>query len=150
MEVSMPFAVGIILAIVTAVIGRYGRFDRDRAFYSTVAIVVGSYYVLFAAMSGSIETVFVESIVMAAFVAAAITGFRSSSWIVAAALAAHGIFDLVHRFVIENSGVPAWWPIFCMAYDVGAAGCLAWVLALKQRRAIAGGDLASLAIRARS
>jgi len=146
----MPLAVGVTLAIVTALIGRYGRLDRDRAFYSTVLIVVGSYYVLFAAMSGSVETVLVESIVMAGFVAAAITGFKSSSWLVAAALVAHGVFDVLHRYVIDNSGVPTWWPAFCMAYDVAAGGCLAWALAVKRTRVVAGGDLAFLAERAGS
>jgi hypothetical protein len=38
-------------------------FDRDRALYPTVLIVIASYYVLFAAMSGSVQTVLLESIV---------------------------------------------------------------------------------------
>jgi hypothetical protein len=24
--------------------------------------------------------------------------------------------------------MPAWWPAWCLAYDVGAAACLAWLL----------------------
>jgi hypothetical protein len=27
-----------------------------------------------------------------------------------------------------NSGVPIWWPAFCLAVDLGAAGGLAWVI----------------------
>jgi len=49
-------------------------------------------------------------------------------WIVVVALAGHGVFDAVHGRIIENAGVPAWWPAWCLAYDVGAAGCLAWLL----------------------
>src|SRR4051812_12584758 len=49
-------------------------------------------YVLFAAMSGSLHTVLLES-VGTVFIIAAVVGFRSSDWIVAAALAGHGIFD---------------------------------------------------------
>ena len=30
--------------------------------------------------------------------------------------------------MIENAGVPAWWPAWCLAYDVGAAAGLAWLL----------------------
>jgi hypothetical protein len=30
--------------------------------------------------------------------------------------------------LVANAGVPAWWPAWCLAYDVGAAGALAWLL----------------------
>jgi hydrogenase-4 membrane subunit HyfE len=49
----MPYVVGIVLSIGVAVLARSVGFDRDRAFYPTVMIVIASYYVLFAAMSGS-------------------------------------------------------------------------------------------------
>jgi hypothetical protein len=125
---SMPFGIGIVLSVVVAVFARYVGFDRDRAFYPTVMIVIALYYVLFAAMSGSVQTVFLESVVMAVFAVAAVVGFKSSSWIVAAALAAHGVQDAFHGQVLENTGVPAWWPAFCSAYDLGAAAILAWLL----------------------
>jgi hypothetical protein len=124
----MPFVIGIVLSVVVAVFARLVGFDRDRAFYPTVMIVIASYYVLFAAMSGSVQTVFVESIVMIGFAIAAVVGFKSSAWIVVGALAGHGMFDAVHGRVIENAGMPAWWPAWCFAYDVGAAACLAWLI----------------------
>jgi hypothetical protein len=34
----------------------------------------------------------------------------------------------VHGRLIANPGVPAWWPMFCLACDVTAAGCLASLL----------------------
>ena len=111
-----------------ALFARKVGLDRDRAFYPTVMIVIALYYVLFAVMAGSIQTVLAESVVMVVFAAAAVAGFRSSSWIVVAALAGHGVFDAFHGYVIENPGVPAWWPAWCLAYDVGAAAGLAWLL----------------------
>jgi hypothetical protein len=45
-----------------------------------------------------------------------------------AALAGHGVVDAVHGRLIANAGVPAWWPAWCLAYDVGAAAWLAWLL----------------------
>ena len=100
--------------------------NRDRAFYPTIVIVVALYYVLFAVMSGSTRAVMIESVVMMGFAAAAVAGFKSSQWIVVAALFAHGVMDSFHGQVIANSGVPAWWPAFCGAYDVGAAAWLGW------------------------
>ena len=28
---------------------------------------------------------------------------------------------------MTNPGVPAWWPAFCLGYDVAAAAILAWL-----------------------
>ena len=83
----LPYVVGIVLSIGVAVFARWVGFDRDRAFYPTVLIVIASYYVLFAVMSGSVETVLLESIMMALFAVAAVAGFKASPWIVVAALA---------------------------------------------------------------
>ena len=124
----LPYVVGIVLSIAVAVFARSVGFDRDRAFYPAVLIVVASYYVLFAVMIGSVETVLLESIVMALFVIAAVVGFKKSAWIIVGGLAAHGVQDAVHGHIIANAGVPAWWPAWCLAYDVGAAAALAWLL----------------------
>jgi hypothetical protein len=127
----MPYVIGILLSVGVAWFARWVGLDRDRAFYPTVLMVIASYYVLFAAMSDSVHTVLLESVVMTVFLIAAVVGFKSSMWIVAAALAGHGIFDALHGNVVENSGVPLWWPAFCLAYDLGAACSLAWLI---QRR----------------
>jgi uncharacterized membrane protein YbaN (DUF454 family) len=127
----MPFAIGVALSLGVAVFAAAVGLDRGRAFYATVTIVVASYYVLFAAMSGSLHTVLLETIAMTGFVIAAVLGFRRSAWVLVAALAGHGVFDAVHERLVENTGMPAWWPPFCLAYDVGAAACLAWILRMR-------------------
>jgi hypothetical protein len=133
----MPYVIGIVLSVGVALFARYVGLDRDRAFYPTVVIVVALYYVLFAAMSGSVQTVFLESVVMTVFAIAAVVGFKSSEWIVVAALAGHGVFDAFHGYVLENSGVPVWWPAFCGAYDLGAAGIFAWLIQRRPRGLLA-------------
>jgi len=124
----LPYVAGVVLSIGVALFAKWVGFDRDRAFYPTVLIVVASYYVLFAVMSGSVETVLLESIVMSVFAVAAVVGFKGSSWIVVGALAGHGVQDAFHGHIVANAGVPAWWPAWCLAYDVGAAAALAWFL----------------------
>ena len=130
----MPYVIGVVSAAGVALFGRVAGFDREKAFYSTVLLVVASYYVLFAAMSGSLRTVLMESAVMIVFAVAAVIGFKSSVWILVAGLAAHGVFDALRGGVLENSGVPAWWPAFCGAYDLGAAGILAGLVRSRQLR----------------
>jgi hypothetical protein len=120
----MEYVIGIVLAAGVAGFARWTGFDRDRAFYPTVVVVVASYYVLFAAIGGSGHDVVHEAMVMAAFVAVAVVGLKRGTWLVAAALAAHGVFDALHGFVMANPGVPEWWPAFCLAFDVGAAALL--------------------------
>ena len=124
----MEFLIGALLALSVGLSATSIGLDRDRAFYPTVMAVIASYYALFAVMGGSIQVLVIESIVIVAFLGASIAGFKRSLWLVVAALAAHGVFDLVHGHVIENPGVPRWWPHFCLAYDVVAAAYLAWLL----------------------
>lgn len=124
----MVYVIGLVLALAVSAYATLLQLDRDRAFYPTVVIVVASTYVLFAAMGGSGRVMVVESVVMGVFVVAASVGFRRSVWLVVAALAAHGVLDFFHARLIANPGVPAWWPAFCMTYDLAAAGYLAWRL----------------------
>jgi hypothetical protein len=132
----VPYAIGIVLALAVSVYATALRLDRDRAFYPTVLIVVASYYVLFAVMGGSGRAIVVESLIMGVFVLAASLGFRQSLWLVAAALAAHGVMDLFHARLVANPGVPAWWPAWCLSYDVAAAGYLAWRLTQDSARRV--------------
>ena len=124
----MAYLIGIVLALAVSAYATALELDRDRAFYPTLLMVIAAYYVLFAAMGGSGRVMVVESLVMAVFVVAASLGFRGSLWLVVAGLAAHGVMDLFHAHLVANSGVPAWWPAFCMTYDLVAAGYLAWRL----------------------
>lgn len=120
--------IGAGLAAAVAVFARLLGLDRDRAFYPTVLAVVASYYDLFATPAGSSAALLPELGVTALFLAAVVIGFRRNLWIVAAALVAHGAFDAVHALLIDNPGVPAWWPAFCGAYDVVAGAGLAMLL----------------------
>lgn len=120
--------VGALLALAVGIMATASGLDRDRAFYPAVTITVALYYVLFAAMAESTRALALESLAAVVFIALAIIGFRSSSWIVALALAGHGLFDSVHGRIIANPGVPVWWPPFCLTFDVAAAAYLAWLI----------------------
>ncbi len=124
----MEFAVGLILSLIVVSSARWTGLDRDRAFYPILAISIASYYVLFAVISGSERALVVESIVMAGFMVTAVIGFKANLWLVVVALSAHGVFDFLHGLHSTNSGVPEWWPAFCLSFDVGAAGFLAGLL----------------------
>ena len=128
----MEYAIGIALALLVSSFARLTGFDRDRAFYPTMVIVIALYYVLFAAMSASSRALVVDSLVTLAFVAVAAIGFKRSLWLVVAGLAGHGALDAFHAHVVTNPGVPQWWPAFCLAFDVAAAAFLAWLLVTRK------------------
>jgi hypothetical protein len=132
-EFHMPYMIGLLLALGVCAFARQIRLDGDRAFYPTLLAATVTYYVLFAAMSGSLHAAAVESAVVLVFLTTAAIGFRKGDWIVAAGFAAHAVFDSLHGRFIVNDGVPIWWPAFCLSFDVGAALVLVF-LSLSRRQ----------------
>ena len=124
----MEYFVGAGLALTVSMLATVVGFDRDRAFYPTIMIVIASYYGLFAVMGHGSAALVLESVVMAGFLLISILGFKRNLWLVVGGLCAHGLFDLGHSRLIANPGVPAWWPAFCLTYDVTAGMYLAWRL----------------------
>ena len=130
----MEYVIGVILTLAVAGFAVVVGFDRDRAFYPTVLIVIASYYALFAAIGASTRTLIIESIVAGVFVLFAVLGFKWNYWLVVAALVGHGVFDFVRHFFIDNPGVPQWWPGFCLASDA-VFGAWVAVLIMTRRQA---------------
>ena len=128
----MSYLIGVVLAAVVCAFALLAGFDRDRAFYPTLLIVIATYYVLFAAMGNSASALMVESLVAGAFLMLAVAGFKKNLWLVAAALAGHGVFDFFHQEFIQNPGVPKWWPGFCLSFDA-LAGLFLAVLLVRRR-----------------
>ena len=133
----MPVLIGVILALLVGLLGRTTGMDRDRAFYPVAMIVIASYYVLFAVLGHSTQALVLDAAIGTVFLVMAVVGFRQSLWLVVVALAGHGAMDLFHDAVIDNPGVPAWWPAWCAAYDLAAAAFLAWLLRSGRVRASA-------------
>jgi hypothetical protein len=120
----MEYLIGVILALAVVGLATAIGLDRGRVFYPTVAMVNASYYVLFAVMGASWSALGMEIAVASGFSFLALLGFKRNFWLVAVAIAGHGVFDFVHHLLIENPGMPHWWPGFCLAFD-GTMG--AWL-----------------------
>lgn len=139
----MEYLIGIALAATVAAFAAGTGLAGERAFYPTVAIVVASYYDLFATLGADPQAIVVESLAGIVFVVLAVLGFRVHPAYAAAALVGHGLFDLVHPHAIDNPGVPAWWPGFCMAFDVA----LGAIVLLRLRRTSAASGVGGAASR---
>ena len=128
----MEYLVGVILGLVVGAFAALSGFDRDRSFYPTVLIVIGSYYSLFAVMgfaamgASGYATLGTEIAVGLVFSTVAVLGFKKSMWLAAAGIAGHGFFDFfVHHALATNPGMPVWWPGFCGTIDFVIGGWLA-------------------------
>lgn len=124
----MEYVIGVGLAMAVCAFALFVGFDRSRAFYPTMVLVVASYYILFAVMGGSTSALGLESFVAVAFAAIAVMGFKKSPWLAVAGLIGHGVFDTFHHLLIRNPGVPVYWPGFCLSFDIIAGGFLAMLL----------------------
>jgi hypothetical protein len=126
-DLALPYLIGLGLAFGVSVFARVVGLDRDRAFYPTVLIVIAMLYELYAVIGGSTRALVLEAIGAVGFSLLAVLGFKRNLYFAAAGLAAHGVYDYFHAHLFVNPGVPAWWPAFCMSYDVTAGAILAWL-----------------------
>jgi hypothetical protein len=127
----MPVVVGVLLAVGTVALAKFTRFDEERSFYSTVLVIIASYYVLFAVLGSSSHALVWELVMAVAFSTAAIIGALFFLTLVGIGILAHGLFDLAHDVIIQNPGVPSWWPSFCGSLDVVLG---LWVITLTRSR----------------
>jgi len=125
----IPLLVGVLTAVAIAALAKSTRFDQDRSFYPTVLVVIASYYLLFAVMGGSGQALVWELVAAVAFSTMAIIGALHLPLLVGVGIVAHGFFDLVHFAMMENAGVPDWWPGFCGSLDVVLG---LWVIGLSR------------------
>lgn len=140
----MEYIVGVALALFVCGAASLLGMDHDRVLYPTMPIVVATYYVLFAVIDGGHRVLLFEIVIAAVFSVAAVVGFKRNLWLVAVALAGHGVLDLFHHALVQNTGVPRAWPGFCLAFDLTAGVFFGCVLAFRansaaRRPALGGG-----------
>jgi len=121
-------SVGLVMALAVGILATVTRMDRDRALYPATLIAIAALYGLFGTIDGTPAVILAEVAGMIPFAALALLGIQSTLWIVGFALAGHGVYALLHARIVTDTGVPAWWPVFCLAYDVTAALYLAVLL----------------------
>jgi hypothetical protein len=114
----VAFIVGVFTAAALIVFGRFTGYEKDKAFFPTLLIVIAFYYVLFAFLDNTVSTIIIELSVAAFFTLLAVWGGFRFPIIVGAGIVLHGLFDFVHGYLYSNSGVPVWWPAFCGSVDV--------------------------------
>ena len=114
----MELLIGIILGLATVILARLTGFSKDRGFYPLLLIVIALYYVLFAFQHAASTAILFEVGIALIFSALAFIGHKRSLLAVAAGLALHGVYDLVHGIIPYATEAPNWWAMFCLGFDV--------------------------------
>ncbi|MFN3255401.1 MAG: hypothetical protein ACE37B_06875 [Ilumatobacter sp.] len=88
--------------------------------HAVLVAAIATPYLVFALLDGSVRSFVAEIAVMIAFVTTAFLIFDSPAWVIAAVLAAHGLWDLAHLSGRITSHVGDY-PIWCGTLDITAA-----------------------------
>ena len=120
---------GAAVGILTIVFARFIR--GERWLYSLGLLTLPSLYAFFALRAGEPGVGVKEMIYGVPYVVAglvfAFVGVRQSAVVVGVLWLLHGLYDLVHRQLITNPGVPSWYPIFCFVVDAVIGLYLLWL-----------------------
>jgi len=98
-------------------------------FAAVILGLVAGIYAGFALQDGRAHILSTEGLAALAFLAFALAGLVWSPWLIPAAYALHGVWDLLHHRRITTA-MPSWYPPMCAVYDwIFAAGlCAFWIL----------------------
>ena len=96
----------------------------DVTVYALGLVLIAAVYIGFSVADGRPRVIAVEIVVAMVFVVVAATAVTGSAWLIVAGLAGHGLKDLWQQYTGFVAGT-RWWPPFCAAVDVVAAGLVA-------------------------
>lgn len=122
-------SIGLGVALLIIVFAKFTQFERDRAFFPTILIIIASYYILFSIMAAHSLTQ--ELIVASGFLFIAVFGSYKSLTLIACGIMGHGIYDIFHFLYLNQSVAPQWWPSFCAVVDLTLG---LWVFYLTKSR----------------
>lgn len=120
---------GLAVAVLTVAFARLVR--GQHWVYAIGLLTLPSLYASFAWHADLPAVVVMELVYGLPYLAAGLLlawrGMRHSATVVAAFWIAHGIYDLVHDRLLNNPGVPEWYPVFCFTVDVVIGAYVLWL-----------------------
>lgn len=111
------FGIGAVLGGGTLYAMALGGVLRQRGTWAATIVAIAAFYVVFAIQSGDATDVVLHTVIAVGFQIASMIGARTSAWILASALLAHGIFDITVD-LLQASPAPDWWGSFCFGIDL--------------------------------
>jgi hypothetical protein len=127
MVYALPFAGGIVAALVNIAITSRLPAKKAAEFYNLFMAATAAVYIGSALAAGNANTLVLEIVLSAALFALALAGQWSSLKFTALAFLAHGTWDLLHVTMSLGANAGPDFPVVCVAYDWLIAGYLWWL-----------------------
>ena len=124
-----PARIGAILAIASLPLHFWLPLPASQQLAALVLGLVAGIYIGFAVVDGRLAIFRIEAGVAAIFLSAAVAGLWVSPWLVPAAYAAHGFWDIAHHRHV-GTAMPRWYISFCAVFDWTFAAGLATIWAV--------------------
>ena len=119
-----PVAWGVVVGVLQAVSPLAFPWLDSATVYALGLALIAAIYIGFAVADGRRHVLAVETAVASAFVVVAAAAVTGTAWLIVAGLAGHGVKDMWQHRTGFVAGT-RWWPPFCAAVDVVAAGLIA-------------------------
>lgn len=116
----VPFTLGLLLAGIAIAMVKDVKLPLRS--YGIALAVLPAIYILFALLAGDGAAMGWEFLfglpffIMAYFCAK--RGFHYSGLAVLGLWIAHAAYDVYHSALVDNAGVPGWYPALCFAFDL--------------------------------
>jgi uncharacterized protein DUF6010 len=124
---ALPFAVGLIAALVNILFARALPQKRAAEFFNLFMAATSAFYFGSALPTGNAGTLVVEIVLGAVLFGLAFAGQWWSLKFTAIAFVAHGAWDLAHVTLGLGANAGPVFPVICVAYDWVIAGYLWWM-----------------------
>lgn len=120
----IPLTSGFVLGVAPLPLHFFLPKDISYELAAITLVLIAGIYIGYAFKDGRPKTIFLELSVAILFAAAAWLGMNGYPLLIVAALAAHGLWDLLHHKIVATD-VPRWFIPFCAICDwIMAAGLL--------------------------
>ena len=124
---ALPFAAGLIAALVNILIARTLPRKRAAEFFNLFMAATSAFYFGSALPAGNASILVVEIAISAMLFGLAFAGQWWSLKFTAIAFVAHGAWDLAHVTLGLGANAGTVFPVICVAYDWMIAGYLWWM-----------------------
>ena len=128
---SGPLLAGLAFGGATIGVLRANSIASDRATGPILLAAIALFYPVFAVEPETGAEVAMPVAIALGFLGVAVLGHARDLWIVALAIAGHGLFDLAAH-ALSDGPAPRWWGPFCAGFDVVLG---AWLLIARPWRA---------------
>ncbi|MEO1538551.1 MAG: hypothetical protein AAFR73_12570 [Pseudomonadota bacterium] len=119
----LPVRFGLVLGFVPLPVHFFLSLEHSHQLAALTVVLISGVYIGYAFKDGRPRVIATELLAALGFAGAAWLGLNGFPVLIIAALALHGIWDLLHHNLMK-ADLPRWYIPFCAAIDWGLAACL--------------------------